>query len=62
LFLGCTDLLTAQFILDLTGAANVEEVGKTKPAELEGLWDYGKATRKGEYKFSESRLSISFYV
>lgn len=47
LFLGCTDLLTAQFISDLLGTTTVEDVGKSKEAGFEGVFDFGKETRKG---------------
>lgn len=44
LFLGCTDVATAQFVSDLLGTATVEARSKTKEAGLEGVFDFGRVT------------------
>ncbi|TCO68232.1 VirD4-like conjugal transfer protein, CD1115 family [Caldanaerobacter subterraneus] len=41
LFLGCTDVATAQFVSDLLGQATVEARTHRKHAGLEGLFDFG---------------------
>jgi type IV secretion system protein VirD4 len=41
LFLGCTDVATAQFVSDLLGQATVEARTFRKHAGLEGLFDFG---------------------
>ena len=41
LFLGCTDVATAQFVSDLLGQATVEARSHRKHAGLEGLFDFG---------------------
>lgn len=47
LFLGCNDLLTAEFVSDLLGTTTVEDVSKSKQAGFEGYFDFGKESRKG---------------
>ena len=47
LFLGCTDLLTAQFVSELLGTTTVEDVGLTKQAGFEGLFEFGRESHKG---------------
>ncbi|MBT1280246.1 type IV secretory system conjugative DNA transfer family protein [Thermoanaerobacter sp. CM-CNRG TB177] len=41
LFLGCTDVATAQFVSDLLGQATVEARSHRKHAGFEGLFDFG---------------------
>ena len=41
LFLGCTDVATAQFVSDLLGQATVEAKTHRKHAGLEGIFDFG---------------------
>lgn len=41
LFLGCTDVATAQFVSDLLGQATVEAKSHRKHAGFEGIFDFG---------------------
>lgn len=45
LFLGCTDIMTAEFVCDILGTTTVGKITHTKQAGLEGLLDYGKIAR-----------------
>jgi type IV secretion system protein VirD4 len=44
LFLGCTDIATAQFVSDLLGAATVQSQSFKKEAGFEGIFDFGSVT------------------
>ncbi|MBD5640603.1 type IV secretory system conjugative DNA transfer family protein [Clostridium botulinum] len=46
LFLGCTDLLTAEFVSKLLGITTVEDSSNSKSGGLEGLFDFGKNTTR----------------
>lgn len=45
LFLGCTDLLTAQYVSELLGVTTVEDTATSKSAGIERLLDFGKVTK-----------------
>lgn len=46
LFLGATDIITAEFVSKLLGTATVKDTSLSKSAGLEGLVDFGKITSK----------------
>jgi len=46
LFLGATDYATAQFVSDLLGQSTVEDTASTTRAGLEGLFDFGRVTKR----------------
>lgn len=48
LFLGCTDVATAEFVSALLGTATVEAHSRTKEAGLEGIFDFGRVTTSAQ--------------
>ncbi|WP_084756920.1 VirD4-like conjugal transfer protein, CD1115 family [Clostridium sp. DMHC 10] len=46
LFLGATDIITAEFVSKLLGTATVKDVSSSKSAGLEGIVDFGKVTKR----------------
>lgn len=46
LFLGCTDLITAEFVSENLGVATVKDFGKAKQAGFKGIFDMGKIMEK----------------
>lgn len=46
LFLGATDIITAEFVSKLLGTATVKDISLSKSAGIEGIWDFGKVTKK----------------
>lgn len=46
LFLGATDIVTAEFVSKLLGTATVKDVSLSKSAGIEGIWDFGKVTKR----------------
>lgn len=46
LFLGATDIVTAEFVSKLLGEATVKDVSFSKSAGIEGIWDFGKVTKR----------------
>lgn len=48
LFLGCTDIATAEFVSALLGTATVEAHSRTKEAGLEGVFDFGRITTSAQ--------------
>lgn len=48
LFLGGTDIMTAQFVSDLLGEATVRDVSHRKKAGLDGIFDFGDMSVSGK--------------
>lgn len=46
LFLGATDYATAEFVSDLLGETTVEDAAYSRRAGIEGLFDFGKITKR----------------
>ena len=46
LFLGATDIITAEFVSKLLGTATVNDVSLSKSAGFEGMIDFGKITNR----------------
>lgn len=46
LFLGATDIITAEFVSKLLGTATVNDVSLSKSAGFEGMMDFGKITNR----------------
>lgn len=46
LFLGATDIVTAEFVSKLLGTTTVKDVGLSKSAGIEGILDLGKITER----------------
>lgn len=46
LFLGATDIVTAEFVSKLLGTATVKDISLSKSSGIEGIWDFGRITKR----------------